>query len=77
MLKLIQKPNAPLIIALSGWLVGYILGGSLHKIGQVIFIISLTIWAYLEVTKGANWFRRLLGAVTLLFIIFILFNQLK
>jgi hypothetical protein len=62
---LVQFPNLPLII---GLLCGY---GSRHVHGaghaylQAAAYLAMTIWAYEELARGTNWFRRLLGLVYL------------
>jgi len=75
-LILFQRPNAPLIIAGLGWLTALFTTDLLHLLGQIIFVIALTTWSSLEVIKGTNKFRKLLGAVTLLFIAWLLLNHL-
>lgn len=65
-----QAPNLPLV----GWLVfaalAWISGGDHWRSGSG-FISSafLFTWAYLEVTQGVNYFRRLVGLVVLLLVV--------
>jgi hypothetical protein len=33
------------------------------------FSLFLAVWAYLELTDGANWFRRVLGAGALAYLV--------
>ena len=48
-----------------GLLAGAI-GGSVHGRGHdyavAISYLAIGVWAYVELTQGVNWFRRLLGA---------------
>jgi hypothetical protein len=60
---LIQFPNAPLIVALAGSVLSRAMDGRLGDYGDAIGRLGLAVFAYLELTDGANWFRRLLGAV--------------
>lgn len=61
-----QTPN----IALIGWAVFTILSlfinGKTADIFQWLGIGSLLIWAGLEIFRGANYFRRLLGVAVLI-----------
>ncbi|MGZ4271218.1 MAG: hypothetical protein ACXVSX_18660 [Solirubrobacteraceae bacterium] len=34
-----------------------------------MFLVALAVWAYLEATGGANWFRRRLGAGFLVYVV--------
>ena len=34
-----------------------------------VFVVGLGVWALLEVVAGVNWFRRLLGAGALVWIV--------
>jgi hypothetical protein len=60
-----QTPN----IALIGWLVltivSLFLSGKLSDVFSWAALVSLVIWSLLEITKGVNYFRRLLGLVVL------------
>lgn len=62
---LVQVPNAPLIVALVAPIVAGQIDGRagdyLNATGQVAFAA----FGYLELTDGANWFRRLLGVYVL------------
>jgi len=62
-----QKPN----IYLTTWIVCTIINfflpfGDLAKLVGFIGLISLIVWAVLEVCSGVNNFRRLLGGLVLL-----------
>ncbi len=57
-----QSPN----IWLSVWFISMIINWIMsNKILGYISLVSLTIWAILEIFKGVNYFRRLLGLVVL------------
>lgn len=64
-----QTPNIPLI----GWAVLTILclftSGKLSDIFGWAGDASLVIWSVLEITKGVNYLRRVIGLVVLLFAI--------
>jgi hypothetical protein len=64
-----QWPNPPLWVALAGALVGRLTDGRVHDVATAVFFMALTVWAYLEVTDGVNWFRRLLGAAGLVYVL--------
>lgn len=64
---LVQFPNAPLLVAMGGWLVAKVTGGTVHDIANGVFTAGLVVWALLELLQGSNWVRRLLGAVVLAF----------
>ena len=61
-----QNPNIPLSI----WIVLSLLNMALHKgslkngVGFTA-AAALIIWAYLEITSGASYFRRTLGVVVM------------
>jgi hypothetical protein len=64
-----QFPNPPLLLAFAGWGLAAASGGTTHKIGRVAFMLGLAVWAYEEAVGGVNWFRRLLGAGALVWIL--------
>ncbi len=59
---IVQFPNAPLLVALVASVVGYLSSGTLHDVARVIALLGLIVWAVLEIVRGSNWLRRLLGA---------------
>jgi hypothetical protein len=65
----VQFPNAPLLVALTGWLVAALTGGSAHAYARATFYTGLAAWAWLELADGANWFRRALGAGGLVYVV--------
>ena len=66
---LVQFPNAPLAIALAAWLIAALTDDSLHDYARAVFYTGLAAWAWGEVSDGANWARRLLGAAGLVFVV--------
>ena len=56
-----QFPNNPLIVAFVAGRVAMMASGNGHFDAQAVSYLAMTIWAYAELTRGVNWFRRLLG----------------
>ena len=57
----VQFPNLPLIIALVAGHTSRYFGGVGHAYVLAVAYLAMTIWAYEELARGTNWFRRLLG----------------
>ncbi len=66
---LVQVPNAPLLVAFAAWIVGALTTGAVHDAARATFYLGLGIWAWLELTAGANGVRRVLGAGGLAFVV--------
>ncbi len=66
---LAQLPNAPLLLALGGWLVAALTEGSVHAYARAAFYAGLAAWAWEELAGGANWVRRALGAGGLVYVV--------
>ena len=64
-----QFPNPPLLLAFAGWGLAAVAGGTTHDVGRVVFTVGLGVWAWEEAMRGANWFRRLLGVGTFVWIV--------
>lgn len=64
-----QWPNPPLWAALAGVLVARLTDGWVHAYARGVTLAGLAAWAYLELTDGVNWFRRLLGAAGVVYVI--------
>jgi hypothetical protein len=63
---LVQFPNAPLALALVARVVAGVRPEGPGRAGaRSLFVASLGVWAWEELADGDNWFRRLLGAATL------------
>ncbi len=65
-----QLPNKPLIIALLAVAAGWFASGITQTVLHLIFVLAIGYWAYLEITSGVNWFRRLLGGVVALYVLY-------
>jgi hypothetical protein len=65
----VQFPNPPLLLAFAGWGLAAVTEGSVHDVGRAVFTLGLAVWAWEEAAGGANWFRRLLGAGALVWIV--------
>ncbi len=66
-----QFPNPPLWIALAAFLIALLTneGSTINDLARAVFYVALTVWAYEELAKGVNGFRRSLGAVALVLIV--------
>jgi hypothetical protein len=62
-----QFPNPPLLVAFAGWSVASLTHGSLHSYARATFYVALSAWGWEELTSGANWVRRALGAAGFLY----------
>lgn len=58
----VQMPNEPLIIALAAGQLARFVGSTARADLLSVSRLAAAVWAYAEITQGANWFRRLLGA---------------
>jgi hypothetical protein len=65
----VQFPNAPLALALLAALVASRVHGTSHSYAMAVAYLALTVWAYEELARGANWFRRALGAAFVVILI--------
>jgi hypothetical protein len=59
----VQFPNLPLLVALIAGHGSLYLKGMDHAYLLTVGYLAMTIWAYEELARGTNWFRRLLGLV--------------
>jgi hypothetical protein len=66
---LLQFPNLPLAVALLADLAHRFTHGLAAAYASATFYVALGIWAYLEAADGVNWFRRLLGAGFLAYVL--------
>jgi hypothetical protein len=71
-----QFPNPPLLFAFAGWGLAAASDGSAHDAGRAVFTVGLAAWAWEEAASGVNWFRRLLGAGALVWIVVALAGEL-
>jgi hypothetical protein len=66
---IVQFPNLPLIVAVIAGEAGTFLDHGAYSYAAAVSYLAMTIWAYEELAHGVNWFRRLLGAAYLTFLI--------
>jgi hypothetical protein len=59
---IVQFPNLPLALAFVSGEVARRTHGSAHASALAVSYLAMGVWAWLELTDGVNWFRRLLGA---------------
>jgi hypothetical protein len=59
---LVQFPNVPFIVAVTGLLIAALTTGSAHDYAQATFHAAAAMWAWLELTSGVNWPHRVPGA---------------
>ncbi len=64
-----QVPNAPLMVAIGGWLTGELASGAVRGNARAVFYAGLSAWAWGELAGGANLFRRALGLGGLAYVI--------
>jgi hypothetical protein len=66
---IVQFPNLPLTIALLADAAGRFLADGAHSYTASVSYLALTVWAYEELARGVNWFRRLLGLAFVMYLI--------
>ena len=71
-----QFPNSPLLVAFAGWGLAAVAGHTAHDVGRAVFTLGFAVWACEEVVGGVNWFRRLVGAGALVWIVASLAGEL-
>ena len=64
-----QRPNAILIIAVTGFLVARIVPHPFDTVAHAVGVVALSGWAYDEVRYGDSPFRRALGLVISLYLV--------
>jgi hypothetical protein len=74
---LVQLPNLPLLVALTASAVKRLADGDAAAYADAIGRLALAVFAYLELTDGANWLRRLLGATIMAYLIYTLGQALR
>lgn len=61
-----QKPNVPILLWFVSWPFALLLPeGTTRNVIYTFSMVSLAVWAVLELAFGVNRFRRLLGLVVL------------
>ncbi|HWF49781.1 MAG TPA: hypothetical protein VG294_03960 [Solirubrobacteraceae bacterium] len=66
---IVQFPNAPLLLAFLAGMIGGALSGSARSYATAAAYLAMTVWAYEELVRGVNWFRRLLGLAYMIIMI--------
>jgi hypothetical protein len=66
---LAQVPNAPLLVALGGLLIGVVTRDPVQAYARSLFYAGLAVWAWGEIFSGANWVRRALGAAGFVYVV--------
>lgn len=66
---IVQFPNAPLILAFLAGVVGSLLHGASRGYATAAAYLAMTVWAYEELARGVNWFRRVLGLAYMIIMI--------
>jgi hypothetical protein len=66
---LVQFPNAPLIVAFAAALVARITDGTVQDVARLVTEVGVIMWALMEIARGSNAFRRVLGAVVLALVV--------
>jgi len=64
-----QFPNAAILVWLGATVVGLVTSGTAHSVGTWVGTGALAFWAGDELVRGVNPFRRMLGAVVLVWIV--------
>lgn len=72
-----QKPNPPLLIAVGAALIEYATTGIVHTVAAAVYFVAIGTWSYLEIAQGANWFRRVLGALVMTWTLYSLVLRLQ
>lgn len=68
-LTLFQLPNLPFIVWFGSLAMSSITTGTANRVFELVSFDALFTWAWLEIFKGDNYFRRLLGLIVMIVII--------
>ena len=74
---IVQFPNAPLILAFLAGTVGSQMHGAARSYATAAAYLAMTVWAYEELARGVNWFRRLLGFAYVIILIMRVAHRLQ
>lgn len=74
---IVQFPNAPLILAFVAGVLSSHLGGASRTYATAAAYLAMTVWAYEELARGVNWFRRVLGLTYMIIMIVRVAHGLK
>jgi hypothetical protein len=67
----------PLLVALAASIRSGVLRGEAARYVDAIGRLGLGVFAYLELTDGANWLRRTIGAGVLVYLVYALGQDLR
>ena len=73
----VQVPNVPLLVALAASILSGLLHGGAAAYVDAVGRLALGVFAYLELTDGANWLRRAIGAGVLVYLVYTLGQDLR
>jgi hypothetical protein len=65
-----QKPNLPILIWISTIFIIFFTEGRLYTLIDLVGFGALFTWAWLELFDGVNYFRRVLGFIVLISLIY-------
>ncbi|MGB3534541.1 MAG: hypothetical protein WBA13_13630 [Microcoleaceae cyanobacterium] len=66
-----QPPNPPLIAGIVATLLKFVItSGNIYIASDAIAFGALFTWGWLELSDGVNYFRRGLGLLTLIFLVY-------
>lgn len=68
-LALAEAPNLPIITWFAAVVLAWFASGTFETLVSVIGKGALFTWAWLELFQGVNYFRRTLGAVVLIYVV--------
>lgn len=72
-----QPPNLPVLVGAAAALLRFVLpGGELQTVFGLVAFGALFTWAWQELFKGVNYFRRALGLIGLVSLIALTFNRI-
>lgn len=66
---LMQTPNVPLIAAMISSVLQLLTNGKFSDFAGAVFFGSIFTWAWLEIASGVSMFRRVLGVVVMMAIL--------
>jgi hypothetical protein len=66
---IVQFPNAPLILAFLAGVLATHIHVATRSYATAASYLAMTVWAYEELARGVNWFRRLLGLAYIIILI--------
>jgi hypothetical protein len=66
---ILQRPNVPLWIWMAMMVIGMLTKSTLHTVVSTVGTLAILVWAVLEISWGASPFRRTLGGLVMLTVI--------